>query len=290
MSWRTVVISNRAKLDYQMGFMVIRGENVQRIHLSEISVLIVENTAVSITGYLLSELIKQKIKVIFCDEKRNPQSELMPYYGSHDTSAKVLEQVRWDDSTKSAVWTEIVKNKIYQQSLLLRELQLSKADQLAGYVTQVSDGDSSNREGFAAKVYFNALFGKGFIREEDSPINAALNYGYTLILSAFAREINANGYITQLGLAHHNMFNSFNLASDLMEPFRPIVDRQVYRLLPKVFDKDEKRFMLDILNVQVRIREKKYYLSQAITFYCRGIFSALDENDLDKLVFYSYEL
>lgn len=266
MSWRTVVISNRAKLDYQMGFMVIRGENVQRIHLSEISVLIVENTAVSITGYLLSELIKQKIKVIFCDEKRNPQSELMPYYGSHDTSAKVLEQVRWDDSTKSAVWTEIVKNKIYQQSLLLRELQLSKADQLAGYVTQVSDGDSSNREGFAAKVYFNALFGKGFIREEDSPINAALNYGYTLILSAFAREINANGYITQLGLAHHNMFNSFNLASDLMEPFRPIVDRQVYRLLPKVFDKDEKRFMLDILNVQVRIREKKYYLSQAITF------------------------
>ena len=90
MSWRTVVISNRAKLDYQMENLVIRGETSQKAHLSEISTLIIENTAVSLTAYLLSELVKHKIKVIFCDERCNPQSELVGYYGSHDTSARVL--------------------------------------------------------------------------------------------------------------------------------------------------------------------------------------------------------
>ena len=93
MSWRTVVISNNAKLDYQIGYLVVRGESTTKIHLNEIGTLIVESTAVSMTSYLLSELIKNKVKVIFCDEKRNPISELVSYYGSHDTSAKIRKQM-----------------------------------------------------------------------------------------------------------------------------------------------------------------------------------------------------
>ena len=95
MSWRTVVISNNAKLDYQIGYLVVRGTETTKIHLNEIGTLIIESTAVSMTSYLLSELIKNKIKVIFCDEKRNPVSELIPYYGSHDTSAKIRKQTEW---------------------------------------------------------------------------------------------------------------------------------------------------------------------------------------------------
>ena len=87
MSWRTVVISQSSKLDYQLGYMVVRQENIHKIYISEIHTLVIETTAVSITASLLAELIKQKVKVIFCDEKRNPSSELIPYYGSHDTSA-----------------------------------------------------------------------------------------------------------------------------------------------------------------------------------------------------------
>lgn len=97
MSWRTVVISNTAKLDYQMGYMVVRKNELTKIHLSEIEMLIIESTSVSLTAALLSELTKKKIKVIFCDEKRNPSSELIGYYGSHDTSSKVRKQIAWTE-------------------------------------------------------------------------------------------------------------------------------------------------------------------------------------------------
>lgn len=111
MSWRIVVISKRAKLDYQLGYMVVRNEEVTKIHLGEISTVLIESTAVSITTSLLAELTKKKIKVIFCDEKRNPSSELIGYYGSHDTSNKVRKQVLWSRNIKDAVWTEIVTEK-----------------------------------------------------------------------------------------------------------------------------------------------------------------------------------
>ena len=106
MGWRTVVVSSSAKLDYQMGYLVVRKENTSKIHISEIGMLVVESTAVSITAALLCELVKKKVKIIFCDEKRNPCSELLPYYGSHDTSAKIKQQINWNADMKTAIWTE----------------------------------------------------------------------------------------------------------------------------------------------------------------------------------------
>lgn len=111
MSWRIVVISRSAKLDYKLDYMIVRQEEITKIHLSEISMLIIESTAVSLTASLLSELTKRKIKTIFCDEKRNPSSELISYYGSHDTSAKVRKQIIWSKEVKTEVWTEIVTEK-----------------------------------------------------------------------------------------------------------------------------------------------------------------------------------
>lgn len=111
------------------------------------------------------------------------------------------------------------------------------------YVEEIEYGDATNREGHAAKVYFNALFGMDFTRTEENSINAALNYGYGILLSTFNREIILNGYITQLGLFHNNMFNQFNLGSDLMEPFRPIVDQRVRDMMPQKFETEEKRII-----------------------------------------------
>lgn len=177
MSWRTVVIANNAKLDYKLDYLVVRREEIIRIHLSEISVLLIESTAVSLTAALLSELMKRKIKVIFCDEKRNPSSELIPYYGSHDTSAKVKKQIEWSAEMKKMVWTEIVTEKIRNQMELLRKLGKKEYALLEEYIEQIEPGDATNREGHAAKVYFNALFGMKFTRTADIPVNAALNYG-----------------------------------------------------------------------------------------------------------------
>ena len=116
MSWRTVVISSSAKLDYQMGYLIVRNQDVVKVHISEISILMIETTSVSLTAALLCELTKKKIKVIFCDEKRNPSSELIPYYGSHDTSMKVRKQIAWSEDIKKSVWTEIVTEKIRKQA------------------------------------------------------------------------------------------------------------------------------------------------------------------------------
>lgn len=290
MSWRIVVISNSAKLDYKLDYMVIRQAEITKIHLSEISVLMVESTAVSLTAALLNELMKRKIKVIFCDEKRNPSSELISYYGSHDTSAKVRKQVEWSKETKTMVWTEIVTEKIRKQRDFLKKLGKEEYQLLEEYVNQIELGDITNREGHAAKVYFNALFGMRFTRTEDSPINAALNYGYGLVLSACNREIVTNGYITQLALFHDNMFNQFNFGSDLMEPFRILVDKKVYSLQPDKFEHDEKMQMVNILNQEVVIDGKQNYVNNAIKIYCRSVFEAINQQDISLIRFYKDEL
>jgi CRISPR-associated endonuclease Cas1 subtype II len=290
MSWRTVVISHSAKLDYQLGFVVIRGSETVKIHIGEIHTLILETTAVSITAALLCELTKKKVKVIFCDEKRNPSSELIPYYGSHDTSMKVRSQIAWEENTKKLVWTEIVSEKIRKQADVLEQMGKPEAQMLYDYITEIEFADATNREGHAAKVYFNTLFGMDFTRTAENSINAALNYGYGIILSTFNREIALNGYITQLGLFHDNMFNQFNLGSDLMEPFRPLVDKKVFQLQPQKFEHEEKVFILQLLQEEVEIAGRMEYVTNAVKIYTRSVFDALNEKDVSLIKFYQDEL
>ena len=287
MSWRTIVVSNTAKLDYQLGFMVIRGEETVKIHINEIEMLIVESTAVSFTAYLMNELTKNKVKVIFCDEKRNPSSELLPYYGAHDTSAKIRNQMEWTKENKAAIWTEIVTEKIRKQAEHLQDQSKTEAVLLYQYIEEMAFGDETNREGHAAKVYFNALFGKEFSRTEECPLNAALNYGYSIILSLFTREVVSNGYITQVGLFHDNMFNQFNLACDLMEPYRPIIDRFVMEMKPMQFEKEEKHQMITVLNREVYIDGRKELLGKAVKIYTRSAFDALNDQDISLIKFYT---
>lgn len=290
MSWRTVVISRSAKLDYQLGYMVVRQQETVKLSIDEIETLIIESTAVSLTAALLSELTKKKVKVIFCDEKHNPSSELIPYYGAFDNSAKIKKQIDWDSEIKNAVWTEIVTDKIRKQALFLRENDLAEGDMLMGYISEMEFGDITNREGHAAKVYFNALFGKEFTRSSEISVNAALNYGYSLLLSSFNREIVSKGYLTQLGIFHDNMFNQFNFSCDLMEPFRVVVDRAVYRMRPEKFEHEEKVKLYYVLSENVKIAGRTEVLSNAIRIYTKSIFDALNDRDVSLIKFYEYEL
>ena len=288
MSWRTVVITGNAKLDYKMDYLIVRKtDNTTRVFIGEIGMLIVESTSVSLTTMLLCELTKHKVKVVFCDEKHNPQSELLSYYGSHDTSAKVRTQIGWSKQDKELIWTEIVAEKIRQQRDHLLERGLdTQAALLDSYIPEIEIGDKTNREGHAAKVYFNALFGVDFTRSQENAANAALNYGYGILLACFNREVVANGYITQLGLFHDNMFNQFNFSSDLMEPFRILVDRIVVKMKPQKFDKDEKICFIYMLEDGVMIDGKIQYVSNAIKIYCRSVFDALNDKDISMLKFY----
>lgn len=286
MTWRIVIISSACKLDLKLNYLIIRGEELRRVHLSEVAVLMIENTAVSLTAALLCELSKRKIKIIFCDEKRNPYGELLPYYGSHDTTDKLRTQIEWDHETAGVVWAEIVKDKIRKQASLLSEFKQDRqAALLESYINDVQPHDATNREGPAAKVYFNALYGMDFSRRDESAANSCMNYGYAVLLSAFNREITSAGYFTQLGIFHDNTFNPFNLGSDLMEPFRPLVDKCVLNMDPMDLGPNEKRELVNILNQEVVIDDKNNYLINAIRIYCRSVFDAMNEKDPSKLRF-----
>ena len=184
-----------------------------------------------------------------------------------------------------------MSEKIRKQAAHLEDMgYIKRAETLKEYVRNMQFADTSNREGHAAKVYFNTLFGLDFTRSQDNSINAALNYGYGILLSYFNREIVANGYITQIGLYHDNMFNQFNLASDFMEPFRILVDKKVMQLLPEKFEHDEKMAILSMVNDEVIIDGKHSFLVNAIKIYCHSVFDALNENDISLIKFYQDEL
>lgn len=286
MSWRVVVISKRAKLEFRQNYLVCRDENETLIHLSEIGTLIVENTAVALTAALINELIKNKIKVIFCDEKRNPLCELSPYYDNYNTSFCIPMQINWKKQTSLMVWTNIVHRKIYNQCLLLKQLNRPEEKLLSEYLNQIVLGGATNREGHAAKVYFNAIFGQQFNRNNCDNINSALNYGYTILLSAFNREIVACGYLTQLGIFHNNSLNQFNLSCDLMEPFRVLVDKVVLENFDSVFDASYKQKLISILNQKVNIDNKSHFVSNAIKIYVQSVLNALNKNNVSLIKHY----
>ena len=264
--------------------MVIRGEETHRIFMDEIQTVLLESTAISLTTSWLNQCMQRKIKIIFCDEKRNPRGELISYAGSCDASRCLRKQIAWSPARKEQVWQRIVSEKIRKQAEVLflykRDIE---SEILKGYSRQVELGDATNREGHAAKVYFSALWGMTFSRREESVENGAMNYGYAIILSACNREIVSSGYSTQLGIFHDNTYNPFNLGCDLMEPFRPLVDYKVLSMKPKQIGKEEKSQLVNVLNEKVRIVNRKTTVSQAIGIYCRSVLTALEEGKPENI-------
>lgn len=288
MGWRTVIINKNCKLSYKNDYLIVRSEELKTIHLSEINMIIIENCMVSITSYLINELANKKIKIIFCDEKHNPSCEMIPYYGSFNTSKKIINQTKWKQDLKDKAWEQIIKYKIHNQAMLLKKLEISGYTKLLEYEKQVNKGDNTNREGHAAKVYFNLLFGQDFVRGQGDNTNIALDYGYSILLSILNREIVSKGYITPLGINHKNEFNQFNLSCDLMEIFRPLIDEIVYKNREFAFDKSYKYKLIDICNKTVIIDKKEQFLSNAVPIFIISVFKFLENNEESKILNYEF--
>ena len=288
MSWRVVVISSRAKLELKLGYMVVRGTETKRILLDEISVLVIENTGCVISVPLMCELWERKTAVILCDQRHNPAAQILPLYGSYDSSLCVRNQIGWSQEIKDLIWAEIVKDKIRKQAGVLgRHKSETEGNRLLLYAEDVLPGDVSNREAHAAKVYFNSILGGIVSRNEPSMINSALDYGYSIILSVINREVVANGYLTQFGLFHHSVYNPFNLGSDLMEPFRPLVDEKVLSLpLDDELTHEHKMKIISILNDVIVIKGKMTTVLSAIGIYVKSVFDAIEAKDPQLIAFY----
>ena len=278
MGFRIVKINNRCKLETQINYLVCRAEKETRILLDEISVLIIENQQICITTALISELMNHQIRVMFCDAKHNPQGELSPYHASYNAYEKLVLQIHWNKETTQNIWNQIVRLKINNQATLLQTFgHKDEADNLFEFREQVVGEDETNREGISSKIYFSTLFGKGFERKDSAnPLNTYLNYGYSIILSAFNREVNSLGYLTQFGIHHIGKTNPFNLSCDFMEPFRPFVDEQVIK--GGLTEENYKKNLMNLLMSEVKYNDKIMIMDNAIHSYVLALFSALNNN------------
>ena len=270
MGWRSVIITQHAKLTYSMQMMIVQTrDGINQIPIEDINLLLVSTTQAVITSALISKLAQNQTKIIFVDEKDNPVVETAVYYPGARNIAKLKEQFNWDEHLKELLWTKIVSQKIKNQIAVLENYHLAK-DDVQNELDQLEINDESNREAIAARKYFMLLFDKNFVRRDTSAVNAALDYGYAILLSSFNREIAMNGYLTYFGIHHCSQENQFNLASDLMEPFRPFVDywvkahERIKELTP-----DIKYGLVELLSLEIKFNGKSTLLTNAITVYVR---------------------
>lgn len=236
--------------------------------IEDIGCVVIENQMIAITIPLLNHLVKNNVAVIVCDDKQMPTSMLMGL-DTNTTQAETLRtQIGVGEPCKKQVWQQIIKAKITNQSMLLKRLNKDYTP-LKPLIAGVKSGDTDNREGLAAKIYWNRLLGGDFKRERDGrPPNAMLNYGYSILRAATARALLGSGLLPNIGVFHRNRYNAFPLADDVMEAYRPFVDEVVYNLHSKQFcdlTKDVKMEILKVLTCDVKVNNVMRPLQIALT-------------------------
>lgn len=276
MSFRTIVITKESKLSLRMNHLVVKSETHTQVPIGEISCLIIENPNISITGHLMNALTENKIMTIVCGKNHLPQTFLHAVYGHHRQSRLIEQQMNWNPEYKARMWQLIIQKKIaYQKQILKHYFKTLDVSMFDEYIQGILPGDATNREGHAAKVYFNIIFSNEITRDTEHVKNAGLDYGYQILLAIFARTIVSKGYLTEIGIMHRNEFNLYNLASDLMEVMRPLIDYVVLDTIRDSFEKEEKRKIADILNKKICVNNKMYYLVNAIEIYVESVFKYL---------------
>ncbi len=227
MSFKQIFIKNRAYLSYQNNSMSVKNElGTTLVSLDDIDILIVENQQTTITSSLLSHTAKSNIAVVFVDEQFIPSAICTGLYKNSRTSKIQKAQINTSKPRLNRLWKEVIISKILNQADVLNSI--NKDEYLYRLIKKVHSADKGNIEAIAAAYYFKAIFGKRFCRSnEEDGRNIALNYGYSIIRSSIIRHIVAYGLNPSFGMWHSSELNAYNLADDLLEPFRPIVDQYV---------------------------------------------------------------
>ena len=275
--WRTAVIDSPAELSLRDGTLAIRGERETEIPLSQLETLVIADERCTVSGKLLNALSAGGISVLFCDARRNPSCELAAFGVSNESAGKIMEQAAWNVTDLDRVWGMLVRAKISSQIKLLQTLQKEVPPGMEQAALSVAPGDPDNREGQAARLYFPALFGEHFLRHTDDNINAALNYGYTILCSSVSRCVASHGYHTALGIHHRGKTNRFNLSCDIMEPFRPFVDRIVWENADRPLDWPYKLELIGLLQVPCTLGKRRMKLRSAIELFTLDVFKYINK-------------
>ncbi len=233
MEFRSVFISNPAQLSARKGQLVVRQDKEITIPMEDISSLLIESRVVTLTAAAMQELADHGVTVYLCDSTHMPAALILPMNRNCRQLKQLKEQIAMSLPTRKHVWMEVVSAKISNQARCLQLMGIPGYEDLFYMAKSIRPGDPDNLEASAAAAYFPLLFGSGFTRNEDSIQNSCLNYGYAILRGAVARNLVIRGVEPCLGIFHHSEVNQFNLADDLMEPYRPLVDLFVASHVPE---------------------------------------------------------
>ncbi|MBE6639036.1 MAG: type II CRISPR-associated endonuclease Cas1 [Ruminococcaceae bacterium] len=283
--FRTIAIHFGERIGVRDNWLTVaREEGEHRIPIEDLYSVVIDNPQASLSVTAIHRLTDAGVHVLICNEKHQPVSVILPQNNHYRPLNVIRRQIELSADLKNALWDRIIRAKIENQAQVLRLCQRStdRSARLMELAAEVTNGDKGNREGIAAKMFFRELYGFTFVRMHDDAINAALNYGYAIIRSACAKTLCAYGYNCVLGLHHINESNPFNLADDIMEPLRPLIDMWVDDNQEDLVDslsRSHRNALAAIVNEIVRMDGKKMRLRNAIDKYVNSLTTAINKED-----------
>ncbi|MBM9830151.1 type II CRISPR-associated endonuclease Cas1 [Enterococcus faecalis] len=290
MGFRTVFVKNGEKLKVNLDNLeVLKEGHTYMIPLADIESVILEGDQTVVTTRLLAKFAQHHIDTVICDNTFMPAGVFLGVGQYHRSAKRAIWQSNWTEEQKQLAWCHIVTQKIQNQIAVAKYLgtDAERIEVLEKLSEGILPGDTTNREGHVAKVYFNSLYGVGFTREEECLPNACMNYGYAVIRAQMARCVVALGLLPMLGIFHKNEYNSFNLVDDLMEPFRPLMDWYIHQTVLKNKEKyltyHSRLTLVEFLHQKIKVKNKKIYMNQAMSEYVAAFVKAMETADFENV-------
>ena len=294
MDFRVVYIANPCSLNFKNNSLVVKNEQGEtNVPLNDISTILIDNLQVNISAFLLSKISESKIVLIIVDERHLPCGVLLPFSGKVRMMEAYNYQMSLKDDFIGDLWKKIVKNKIENQAKVLEFGNQLSFIKLKNYTLELKPHDSTNIEGSSALLYWKMIFSNSldyFTRNKDDIRNSSLNYGYAILRSIIANSLTCKGFILHQGIHHKNQQNQFNLADDIIEPFRPFVDLEVYNMFElegideENLTKDIKKRLLSIVDATVLINNEKFTMLNAIDKYTDSLFNSFKKQNINELI------
>jgi len=271
---KTLLIEGNNYLSIKNEQLIITSKETGEINSkcpNDIGIIIFDNKEITYTHSVISKLLYYNIAIIFCNDKHMPIGMFLNFDSNYSQTLTINKQITLTQSKKDKIWKELITQKILNQSNLINKCNKLKSDIIKNLASKVKLGDKTNREGVSAKIYWKSLFGSNFTRDKDGETpNDFLNFGYAILRSLTAKSLSGSGLLPIIGIHHHNQYNAFCLADDIMEPYRPYVDLLVYEYINndkynQTF-KEFKKFILTLPTEDVIINDMQRPLSIALTF------------------------
>lgn len=289
--WRSIIVYNGERLSVKDNWIVIYAEDgsSKSVPIEDLYCIVIDNQDLSLSVYAIAELAKKNVHVVITDERHLPISQIYPLNTNYHCYHVLKKQLEMTNKFKGELWKRIVVSKIVNQAICLTNIGSSEKviGRLMELSTEVQEHDSGNREAITAKMFFRTAYGSNFVRFNDDCINASLNYGYAIIRSCVAKSLVAHGFNCVLGIHHISETNEFNLADDLMEPFRAIVDEWVVKNLELVeegLSKTNKGQLVELINKEIIFANKKMKLRYAIDSMIKSFVTAIETNNSEQLI------